>query len=248
MANGQMKGGRVLPRTLVKEFAQDRRMTLMCFGILMVTVMGFASVMTSLMAQGGFSSIRALFTIPDALVLVGSMFAAVCLFRVKQNPAEKIFKTTVIACAVYAVLQIANAYLRGVTIYTITQSLDAGELGAIPQEEIDMWKAFLPYNYWAVAVSVFRAVSFVLLSRAMNDLRMMTTARYPDRHAALPASVVMSLTAGMVLCMLALNFIMGGSDVVDMVVSTLSFIPELLFYFCGSQLLRHSDMRRRGEA
>ena len=248
MANENMRGGRVLPRTLVKEFVDDRRMTLMCFGILMVTVMGFASIMTSLMAKGALSSVNSLFAIPDALVLVGSLFAAVCLFRVKQNPAEKIFKTTVIACAVYAVLQIANAYLRGVTIYTITQSLQAGELGAVPQEEIDMWKAFLPYNYWAVAVSVSRAASFALLSRAMNDLRMMTTARYPDRHAALPASVMMSLTAGMVLCMLVINVLMGNSGVVDTIVSLLSFVPELLFYFCGSQLLRHSDLRRRGQA
>ena len=247
MANERLKGGRVLPRTLVQEFVQDKRMTLMCLGILMLTVMGFASVITSLSAQKGLSVINALFTVPDALVLIGSLFVTVCLFRIKQNPAEKLFKTTVIACALYAVLQIANGYLRGVTLYTIPQSMGTGELGDIPQEVMDLWKMYLPYNIWSVAVTAFRAGSFALFSRAVNDLRMMTTARYPDRHAAVPASIVMSLTAGMVLCTLALNLLVGGGNVVDGVISVLSFVPELIFYFCGSQLLRHSDLRRRGE-
>lgn len=248
MANQSLKGGRVLPRVLVKEVAQDKRMTLMCFGLLLVTVMGFASVFVSLTGQGGLGGISALFTIPDALVLVGSMFVTVCLFRIRQNPTESIFKTAAIACAVYAVLQVANGYLRGATIYTITQAMDAGELGDISPELMEMWAAYMPYNIWSIAMTAFRALSFVLLSRAMNDFRQMTTARYPDRHAALPASIVMSLAAGMVLCTMVLNVLVGGSDLVNGVVSVCSFIPELIFYFCGSQLLRYSDLRRRGEA
>lgn len=246
MSNQSIRGARVLPRTLVKEVAADRRMTLICFGIMLLTAMGFVSVFSSLTAEGGFQSISALFAIPDAMVLIGSLFVTVCLFRIKQNPLEKIFKTAVIACAVYGVLQAANAYLRGVTLYTVTVGMENGEMGAVPEELKEMWHAYLPFNIWAVAVSVFRAGSFMLLSRAMNDFRMMTTGRYPDRHAALPASIVMSLTAGMVLCMLVLNLISGG-DPVQSVLSCLTFLPELLFYFCASQLLRDSDLRRRGE-
>lgn len=244
MANERIKAQRAVPRQLAKEFAENKYMTLAAAGILFSVVMGAFSIAQGLMAM---SADGALTTVLTGIMTLSMMFVAVRLVKFRQNQQGKQAEKTGKACLIYAIILLMCAVFMGNMYLTTYTFIKSGEAGEVVQEMEGMWQSALLFGVFETVTTLFQAISYFMLYLVFKGMQQMCVGRYPEKDRLTAASVVCSLTAGMVICYILLKIMMSAGDVMGIVASVFNSLPDLLFYFGMSQLCRLTSLRRKGE-